>query len=85
MTRPSIRTAAAGVKGTISEALCRIRGPLATPTETPQVRDTAADPHRNPTDETAHSGTLVMRVKRTKDSRSAAWMRVSWAIGVFSR
>jgi hypothetical protein len=27
----------------------------ASPTETPQVSDTAAGPHRNPTDETAHS------------------------------
>jgi hypothetical protein len=42
------------------------QGALARPTETPQVRDTAADPHRNPTDETAHSGTLVMRVKGTE-------------------
>jgi len=39
------------------------------PTETPQVRDTAADPHRNPTDGTAHSGTLVMHVKDTENSR----------------
>jgi hypothetical protein len=38
-------------------------GASAGPTETPQLRDTVADPHRNPTDETAHSGTLVMRVK----------------------
>ena len=51
----------------------------------PQARDTAADPHRNPTDETAHSGTLVMRVKGTENSRSAASMRVSWAVGAFSR
>ena len=58
---------------------------LATPTETPQLSDTAADPHRNPTDETAHSGTLVMRVKDTENSRSAASMRVSWAVGGFSR
>ena len=57
----------------------------ASPTETPQVRDTAAGPHRNPTDETAHSGTLVMRVKGTENSRSAALMRVSWAVGTFSR
>lgn len=35
------------------------------PTETSQLRDTAADPHRNPTDETAYPGTLVMRVKGT--------------------
>ena len=61
------------------------QGALASPTETPQVRDTAADPHRNPTDETAHSGTLVMRVKGTENSRSAASMRVSWAVGAFSR
>jgi hypothetical protein len=55
----------------------------ASPTETPQLSDTAADPHRNPTDETAHSGTLVMRVKDTENSRSAASMRVSWAVGGF--
>ena len=55
------------------------------PTEPPQVGDTAADPHRNPTDETAHSGTLVMRVKGTENSRSPASMRVSWAVGAFSR
>ena len=60
-------------------------GASASPTETPQLRDTAVDPHRNPTDETAHSGTLVMRVKGTENSRSAASMRVSWAVGVFSR
>jgi hypothetical protein len=54
------------------------------PTEAPQLRDTVADPHRNPTDETAHSGTLVMRVKGTENSRSAASMRVSWAVGAFS-
>ena len=34
----------------------------ANPTETPQLRDTVPDPHRNPTDETANSDTLVMRV-----------------------
>ena len=39
--------------------------------------------HRNPTDETAHSGTLVMRIKGTENSRSAASMRVSWAVGAF--
>ena len=33
-------------------------GASASPTETPQLSDMAADPHRNPTDETAHSGTL---------------------------
>ena len=60
-------------------------GALASPTETPQLSDTTADPHRNPTDETAHSGTLVMRVKDTENSRSAASMRVSWAVGGFSR
>ena len=59
------------------------QGALASPTETPQVRDTAADPHRKPTDETAQSGTLVMRVKGTENSRSAASMRVSWAVGPF--
>jgi hypothetical protein len=53
------------------------QGPLASPTETPQRRDTAADPHRNPTDETAHSGTLVMRVKKHGKQSSAAPMRVS--------
>jgi hypothetical protein len=58
-------------------------GASASPTETPQLRDTAADPHRNPTDETAHSGTLVMRVKGTENSRSSASMRVSWAAGAF--
>jgi len=57
----------------------------ASPTETPQLSDTAADPHRNPTDETAHSGTLVMRVKGTENSRSTASMRVSRAVGAFSR
>ena len=57
------------------------QGPLASPTETPQRRDTAADPHRNPTDETAHSGTLVMRVKRHGKQPPAAPMRVSWAVG----
>jgi hypothetical protein len=44
-------------------------GPSASPTETPQVRDTVANPHRNPTDGTAYSGTLVMRVKCTENSR----------------
>ena len=53
-------------------------GASASPTEIPQLSDTTADPHRNPTDETAHSGTLVMRVKDTENSRSAASMRVSW-------
>jgi hypothetical protein len=38
----------------------------ASPTETPQLRDTVADPHRNPTDFTAHSGTLVLPVKARK-------------------
>jgi hypothetical protein len=33
----------------------------ASPTETPQVGDTAAGPHRNPTDETAHSPGLLPR------------------------
>ena len=60
------------------------QGSLASPTETPQVGDTAADPHRNPTDETVHSGTLVMHVKGTENSRSAASMRVSGAVGAFS-
>jgi len=60
-------------------------GVSASPTETPQLGDTAADPHRNPTDETAHSGTLVMRVNGAENSRSAASMRVIWAIGAFSR
>ncbi len=58
-------------------------GASASPTKTPQLRDTVADPHRNPTDETAHSGTLVMPVKGTENSRSAASMRVSWAVGAF--
>src|SRR6185437_12149173 len=53
------------------------------PTEAPQACDTVADPHRNPTDETAHSGTLVIRVKGTENSRSAAYMRVSWATEAF--
>ena len=39
------------------------------PTETPQLGDTVADPHRNPTDETAQPDTLVMRVKGTENSR----------------
>ena len=60
-------------------------GASTSPTETPQFRDTVPDPHRNPTDETAHSGTLVMRVEGTENSRSAASMRVSWAVGAFSR
>jgi hypothetical protein len=60
-------------------------GAPVSPTETPQVGDTVADPQGNPTDETAHSGTLVMRVKGTENSRSAASMRVSWAVGAFSR
>ena len=41
-------------------------GTSASPTETPQLSDTAADPHRNPTDEMARSSTLVMRVKDTE-------------------
>ena len=55
------------------------------------------NPHRSPTTplhdgrspqkphglKTAHSGTLVMRVKGTENSRSAASMRVSWAVGAF--
>jgi len=44
----------------------------ASPTETPQACDTVACPHRNPTDGTAHSGTLVMRVKGTENSQSPA-------------
>jgi hypothetical protein len=43
------------------------------------------DPHRHPTDEKAHSSILVMRVKGTENSRSAAPMPVSWAVGGFSR
>jgi hypothetical protein len=35
--------------------------------KTPQLRDMAGDPHRNPTDETAHSGTLVVRVKKRRE------------------
>jgi hypothetical protein len=38
-----------------------------------------------PTDETAHSGTLLMRVKGTEASRPAAPTRVSWAVGIFPR
>ena len=45
------------------------QGDLARPTETLQVRDMAADPHRKPTDETAHPDTLVMRVKGTENGR----------------
>jgi hypothetical protein len=56
----------------------------ASSTATPQRRDTVPDPHRNPTDETAHSGTVVMRVKGTENSRSAAPMRVNWVVGAFS-
>ena len=59
-------------------------GASASPTKTPQLGDSVADPHRDPTDETAHSGTIVIRVKDTENSRSAASMRVSWAVGVFS-
>jgi hypothetical protein len=36
-------------------------------------------------DETAHSGTLVMRVKGTENSQLAALMRVSRAVGAISR
>jgi hypothetical protein len=63
---------------------CSMLG-LSDPTEAPQLRDMVAVPHRNPTDETAYSGTLVMRVKGTENSRSAALMRVSGAVGAFSR
>jgi hypothetical protein len=43
----------------------RQSGASTSPPETPQFGDTVPDwdPHRNPTDETAHSGTLVMHVK----------------------
>jgi hypothetical protein len=44
------------------------------PAEIPQLREEVPVPHRNPTDETAHSGTLVMRVKGTENSESAASM-----------
>jgi hypothetical protein len=79
-----------GKRSSASEVALRDRsagaesGASAGPTEPPQVRDTAGGPHRNPTDETAHSGTLVMRVKGTENSRSPAPMRVSWAVGTFS-
>ena len=55
------------------------------PAEAAQARDTVADPHRNPTDQTADFGTLVMRVKGTENSQSAAYMRASWAAGASSR
>jgi hypothetical protein len=44
----------------------QLRAPVSGPTETPQLSDTAADSHRNPTDKKAHSGTLVMHVKVRK-------------------
>ncbi len=47
--------------GTVYREARQIRTP-ASPTEAPQACDTVANPHRNPTNETAHSGTLVMRV-----------------------
>src|SRR6266849_890645 len=55
------------------------------PQRNPTIRDMAANPHRNPTNETAHSGALVIHVKGTENSRSAAPMRVSWAFGAFPR
>jgi len=50
-----------------------VRG-LASPAEPPATSRHGGRSHRNPTDETAHSGTLVMRVKATENSRSAAPM-----------
>jgi hypothetical protein len=52
---------------------------------TPRVGGTAPGPHRNPMNETAHPDTLVMRVKGTKNSRSAAPTRVSLAVRAFSQ
>ncbi len=76
-------SSASGSCGTGSVGRAESEAP-ASPTDTPpQVRDTAAGPHRNPTDETAHSGTLVMRVKSTENTPSAAPIRASWADGVF--
>ena len=82
--RRSSASASWGIWCPVSDRLDK-SGASASPTETPQLCDTVADPHRNPTDETAHSGTLVMRVKGTENSRPAAWMRVSWAAEAFAR
>ena len=54
----------------------------ASPTETRNSATRWRSP-QDPTDETAHSGTLVTPVKGTENSRSAASVRVSWAVGVF--
>jgi len=45
------------------------QGASVSPAETPQAGDTATDPRRNPTDGTAHSGTPVMSVKGTENTR----------------
>ena len=50
----------------------RARQGFCEPQKPHKRRDAAADPHRNPTIETAHSGTLVMRVKGTENSRSVS-------------
>ena len=44
-----------------------------------------AEPHRNPTYETAHSGKPVSHVKGMENSLSAASVRASWTVGAFSR
>ena len=62
-----------------------VRGLLPAPQKPHNSATRCPDPHRNPTDETAHSGTLVMYVKDTENSQPAASMRVSWAVGAFSR
>jgi hypothetical protein len=50
-------------------------GASTNPTETLQLGGTVPDPHGNPTDETAHSGILVIRVKGTENSRLASSLR----------
>jgi len=51
----------------------------------PQKPHNSATRRRIPTDDTAHSRTLVTSVKGTEDGPWPAWMRVSWAVGAFSR
>jgi hypothetical protein len=43
------------------------------------------EPHRNPMNETANSGTLVMRVKVQRTAGDRPGWRVSWLFGFFSR
>jgi hypothetical protein len=51
------------------------------PAEAPQAGGTAADPRKNVTGGTAHSGTLVVRVKGAENRPWSALTRVSWAVG----